>query len=85
MRLLDAGDPATAASVITAMIEQQAESIMDAKKAKDYDRAVEWLRIARDIYRQHGRDAEWQAYLRSLLSIHERKYKLVPMLRAIMT
>jgi uncharacterized Zn finger protein len=65
--------------------KRQAESIMDAKKAKDYDRAVEWLRIARDIFRQHHREAEWQAYLRSLLALHERKYKLVPMLRAIMT
>lgn len=64
--------------------KRQAESIMDAKKAKDYDHAVEWLRIARDIFRQHHREAEWQAYLRSLLAIHERKYKLVPMLRAIM-
>jgi uncharacterized Zn finger protein len=65
--------------------KRQADSIMDAKKAKDYDRAGEWLRIARYIFRQHHREAEWQAYLRSLLAIHERKYKLVPMLRAIMT
>jgi uncharacterized Zn finger protein len=63
--------------------KRQAESIMDAKKAKDYDRAVEWLRIARDIYRQHDRNAEWQAYLAGLLALHERKYKLVPMLKAI--
>lgn len=62
---------------------RQAESIMDAKKAKDYDRAVEWLRLARDIFAQHGRVAEWQAYLAGLLALHERKYKLVPMLKAI--
>lgn len=63
--------------------QRQAESIMDAKKAKDYDRAVEWLRIARDIFVQHGRVAEWQSYLAGLLALHERKYKLVPMLKAI--
>lgn len=63
--------------------QRQAESIMDAKKAKDYDRAVEWLRIARDIFAQHGRVAEWQSYLAGLLALHERKYKLVPMLKAI--
>ncbi len=63
--------------------KRQAESIMDAKKAKDYDRAVEWLRLARDIYVQHGRVAEWQSYLAGLLALHERKYKLVPMLKAI--
>jgi uncharacterized Zn finger protein len=63
--------------------KRHAESIMDAKKAKDYDRAVEWLRIARDIFVQHGRAAEWQSYLAGLLALHERKYKLVPMLKAI--
>ena len=63
--------------------KRQAESIMNAKKAKDYDRAVEWLRLARDIFAQHGRVAEWQNYLAGLLALHERKYKLVPMLKAI--
>lgn len=63
--------------------KRQAESIMDAKKAKDYDRAVEWLRLARVIFAQHDRLAEWQVYLASLLALHERKYKLVPMLKAI--
>jgi uncharacterized Zn finger protein len=63
--------------------KRQAERIMDAKKAKDYDRAVEWLRLARDIFAQHGRIAEWQNYLAGLLALHERKYKLVPMLKAI--
>jgi len=62
---------------------RQAESIMDAGKAKDYDVAVGWLRIAHDIYRQHGRGAEWQTYLNGLLETHGRKYKLVPMLRGI--
>lgn len=63
--------------------KRQAESIMDAKKAKDYDRAVEWLRLARVIFAQHDRLAEWQVYLASLLALHERKYKLVPLLKAI--
>jgi hypothetical protein len=38
---------------------------------------------ARDIYLQHARGAEWQAYLAGLLKTHARKYKLVPMLRGI--
>lgn len=62
---------------------RQAESIMNAGKAKDYDMAVNWLRIAHDIYQQHGRGAEWQTYLNGLLKTHERKYKLAPMLRGI--
>ena len=61
--------------------QRQAESIMDASKAKDYDTAVAWARTARDIYFQHNRGAEWQAYLNGLLETHARKYKLVPMLR----
>ncbi len=59
------------------------EAIMDAGKAKYYDTAVSWLAKARDVYREHGRDAEWQAYLDSVLEKHQRKYKLVPLLRQI--
>ena len=63
--------------------QQQAESIMDAGKAKYYDTAVTWVRTARDIYLQHNRGAEWEAYLTGLLETHARKYKLAPMLREI--
>ena len=40
---------------------------MNEGKAKYYDSAVGWVRIARDIYLQHARGAEWRAYLNSLL------------------
>ncbi len=63
--------------------KRQAEMIMDAGKANAYDHAVSWLRIARDIYLQHGRQEEWSAYLSGLLDRHGRKYKLVPMLKEI--
>ena len=63
--------------------KRQAEGIMNEGKAKYYDSAVGWVRTARDIYLQHGRNAEWQAYLNGLLETHARKYKLVPMLREI--
>ena len=63
--------------------KQRAEGIMNEGKAKYYDSAVGWVRTARDIYLQHDRGAEWQAYLNGLLETHARKYKLVPMLRAI--
>ena len=45
--------------------------------------AASWLRSARDIYLQHNRQAEWQAYLAGLLDVHARKYKLVPLLREL--
>lgn len=62
---------------------EQAEAIMDAGKAKAYDVAADWLRGARDIYQQHQRLDEWERYLDAVLAIHQRKYKLVPLLRAI--
>jgi len=63
--------------------KQRAEGIMNEGKAKYYDSAVGWVRTARDIYLQHARGAEWEAYLNGLLETHARKYKLVPMLREI--
>lgn len=63
--------------------KRQAESIMNAGQSKSYDQAVAWLRLAREIFLQHGRPGEWQTYLAQILELHARKYKLVPMLRAI--
>jgi uncharacterized Zn finger protein len=63
--------------------KQKAEEIMDAGRSGAYDTAVSWLQTVRDIYQQHQRQREWEAYLDSLLETHHRKYKLVPMLRHI--
>ncbi len=63
--------------------KNRAEAIMDAGRSGDYESAVYWLAIARDIYQQHNRQKEWEKYLDSLLEIHHRKYKLVPMLGSI--
>jgi uncharacterized Zn finger protein len=63
--------------------QRKAEAIMDAGKAGAYETAVVWLRQAREIYQQHHRLAEWQGYLDAVLATHQRKYKLVPLLRAI--
>jgi len=61
----------------------QAESIMNEGKAQYYDSAARWLGKAREAYRASGREKEWQAYLAELLVRHGRKYKLVPLLRAL--
>lgn len=63
--------------------QEKAEEIMDAGRSGSYETAVSWLRYARDIYQQHNRLPEWQRYLDGILEIHQRKYKLVPMLRNI--
>jgi uncharacterized Zn finger protein len=65
------------------MTKREAEKIMDAGSSGSYDTAVSWLKTARDIYQQHQRQQEWEAYLDRLLDTHHRKYKLVPMLRNI--
>lgn len=62
---------------------RQAEGIMNAGKADAYRTAAPCLRSARDIYLQHNRQPEWQAYLTGLLDVHARKYKLVPLLREL--
>jgi len=63
--------------------KRQAERIMNDGDAKHYQDAAEWLRRARTIYTQHDRLNEWRPYLAGLLETHSRKYKLVPMLKAL--
>jgi uncharacterized Zn finger protein len=63
--------------------QRLAEAIMDAGKANRYSEAAGYLQKARDIYLLHGRQAEWRAYLEGVLAEHGRKYKLVPLLRAL--
>ena len=62
---------------------KQAEYIMDRGKAELYNSAANWLAKARRAYQILGREEEWQTYLNELLSQHGRKYKLVPMLKAL--
>ncbi|MCB9433879.1 MAG: SWIM zinc finger domain-containing protein [Ardenticatenaceae bacterium] len=61
----------------------QAERIMDAGKAQNYDVAAKWLARAKPIYLAAGKAEAWRSYLDGLLETHRRKYKLVPMLRAV--
>lgn len=62
---------------------KQAEYIMDRGKAELYSSAANWLAKAREAYHMLKREKEWQTYLDELLSQHGRKYKLVPMLKAL--
>ena len=62
---------------------KQAEYIMDRGKAELYHSAANWLAKARKAYYMQGSEVEWQTYLDELLSQHGRKYKLVPMLKAL--
>lgn len=61
----------------------QAEPIMNGGKAQHYDRAVSWLRRARDAYRAAGQADAWERYLAGVRAMHGRKYKLMGLLKAL--
>lgn len=58
----------------------EAEEIMDSGRSKYYGEAVGWPAKAGDAYLADGREEEWRAYLDELIGLHQRKYKLCPML-----
>lgn len=68
--------------VIT-LCRKQAEPIMNEGRAGYYDAAAEWLAKARKAYLNLGRKDEWNVYLQGLLTTHARKYKLMPLLKAL--
>lgn len=60
-----------------------AEEIMAEGRSKHYGEAVDWLAKVRDAYLSAGREQEWRAYLGELIALHQRKYKLRPMLEGL--
>jgi uncharacterized Zn finger protein len=61
----------------------QAEAIMDAGKAGNYQHAIKWLEKARAAYLVAREQDEWRTYLDTLIEKHYRKYKLRPMLERL--
>jgi len=64
-------------------IDQGADSARSHSTSKYYHHAACWVGKVKAVYLTAGREKEWEAYLSSLLSIHGKKYKLVPMLEAL--
>jgi len=62
---------------------QQAEGIIERGDSAHYDAAARWLDHAREASAKAGQQAQWDAYLRGLMQMHSRKYKLVPLLQAM--
>jgi uncharacterized Zn finger protein len=62
---------------------RQAEGIMNAAKAQYYVAAADWLKRMRTAYQATGREADWQAYLQTLLEQHRRKRNLMPLLTTL--
>ncbi|WP_129632849.1 SWIM zinc finger family protein [Candidatus Oscillochloris fontis] len=61
----------------------QAAPIMSGGKAQHYDRAVSWLRRARDAYRAAGPADDWERYLAGVRATHGRKYKLMGLIKGL--
>ena len=64
--------------------KQQAEPIIEGGQADRYHHAVRWLEKARRAAEAAGRLDEWRAYVEDIRRRHSRKYKLVPMLDALL-
>ena len=63
--------------------QKHAEAIMDAGKAKNYHVAAEWLQRGREILLSAGKNGMWDTYLDQVMDQHQRKHKLMPMLREL--
>jgi len=61
----------------------QAAPIMSGGKAQSYDRAVSWLRHARDAYHAAGQADTWERYLAEVRATYGRKYKLMGLLKGL--
>ena len=62
---------------------KRADSIMDGGISKQYDVAADWLRRGRQALINTGKSAEWATYYDTITTKHARKYKLMPMLKAL--
>jgi uncharacterized Zn finger protein len=81
-RIMDAAIPSRPQWVID-QARQQAEPIMDGAKSAHYQDAAQWLRKAKQAHDALGQKAEWRAYLGALREKHQRKHKLMPLLRML--
>jgi uncharacterized Zn finger protein len=62
----------------------QAEEIIEGGKSQLYEAAARWLEKARKASVAAGREAEWRAYVEEKVARHKRKYRLVPLLQALL-
>jgi uncharacterized Zn finger protein len=56
---------------------------MESGQTNNYHVAAEWLRRGRQILRSAGEKELWCAYIDQVMDKHQRKYKLMPMLREL--
>ncbi|MEM8612229.1 MAG: SWIM zinc finger family protein, partial [Cyanobacteria bacterium P01_H01_bin.105] len=80
MRVMDAAIASHSHWVIK-IAKREAETIMDAGKAKDYDIAVSWLQRVQRAYLAQNEDSTWYRYSQKLVSKHIRKRKLTGLMK----
>ena len=51
--------------------------ILNAKKSKYYENALESFETARDLYWKAGLDSEWESLVRTVRTDHARKYGFI--------
>ncbi len=68
---------------VIAQARRQAEPIMDGAQSAHYEDAVLWLRKVKQAHEALGQKAEWRDYLVALRQKHQRKYKLMPLLKML--
>lgn len=68
---------------VIAQARRQAEPIMDGAQSAHYEDATLWLRKVKQAYESLGQQAEWRGYLATLRQKHQRKYKLMPLLKTL--
>ncbi|MDG4559599.1 MAG: SWIM zinc finger family protein [Candidatus Contendobacter sp.] len=68
---------------VIAQARRQAEPIMDGTQSAHYEDAVLWLRKTKQAHEALGQQTEWRNYLVALRQKHQRKYKLMPLLKTL--
>ncbi|MGD1952988.1 MAG: SWIM zinc finger domain-containing protein [Leptolyngbyaceae cyanobacterium] len=64
------------------LAQREAEKIMDAGKAKDYDLAVKWLQRMQRAYTTQDKTSTWQRYSNKIVAAHGRKRKLMGLMES---
>lgn len=68
---------------VVAQGRRLAEAIMDGAKSSHYEEAAQWLRKVRQAFATLDQQPLWQVYLDILCEKHRRKYRLIPLLKAL--
>lgn len=81
LRVMDAAIDSHSDWVIK-LAKREADAIIEAGKAKDYDLAVKWLQRLKRAYATQDKQSTWQRYVAKIYTAHGRKRKLMGLMEA---